>query len=289
MRILMTGGSGLIGRAVGATLRADGGTVNRFTRPGTACAAGDVAWNPETGEMNSQAAEGADVIVNLAGASIGGGRWTSKRKALLRSSRVDLTERLIAVLVRLQAPPKVFVSASAIGFYGRSRRGIADRSQPQRPGFPGSDMPRLGSGSNESRAIRRARHNRAFRYSAREERRRVAANDDAVQVRGRRKNRIRETMDVLGSVRRCSKRGSRCSQRSGVTRPSKCSRPESSPQRRVYENPSASSAPAGDLPSSSIRAAPSSRRNGRRAALIEPARRTREACAPRLSISLRGT
>jgi uncharacterized protein len=118
MRVLMTGASGLVGTALAAELRAAGATVSRFVRPGTAAAAGDVEWNPETGAMNLAAAEGADAVVNLAGASIGGGRWTAKRKALLRSSRVDLTERLVAGLGRLKNPPTVFVSASAIGYYG---------------------------------------------------------------------------------------------------------------------------------------------------------------------------
>jgi len=118
MRVLMTGASGLVGTALAAELRTAGATVNRFARPGTAAAAGDVAWNPETGEMNLAAAEGADAVVNLAGASIGGGRWTAKRKALLRSSRVDLTERLVAGLGRLNKPPAILVSASAIGYYG---------------------------------------------------------------------------------------------------------------------------------------------------------------------------
>jgi len=118
MRVLMTGASGLVGTALAAELRTAGATVNRFARPGTAAAAGDVAWNPETGEMNLAAAEGADAVVNLAGASIGGGRWTAKRKALLRSSRVDLTERLVAGLGRLKKPPAILVSASASGYYG---------------------------------------------------------------------------------------------------------------------------------------------------------------------------
>ena len=118
MRVLMTGASGLVGTALAAELRTAGATVNRFARPGTAAAAGDVAWNPDTGEMNLAAAEGADAVVNLAGASIGGGRWTAKRKALLRSSRVDLTERLVAGLGRLNKPPAILVSASAIGYYG---------------------------------------------------------------------------------------------------------------------------------------------------------------------------
>jgi len=120
MRILMTGASGLMGTALAAELRATGETVNRFVRASAdaAAGAGDVVWNPETGEMNLSAAEAADAVVNLAGASIGGGRWTAKRKALLRSSRVDLTNHLVAALAQLKSPPKVFVSASAIGYYG---------------------------------------------------------------------------------------------------------------------------------------------------------------------------
>ncbi|MGB9333614.1 MAG: TIGR01777 family oxidoreductase [Candidatus Acidiferrales bacterium] len=118
MRILMTGASGLVGTALATELRVAGATVSRFVRPGAPAAAGDVAWNPETAEMNLAAAEGADVVVNLAGASIGGGRWTARRKVLLRSSRVDLTERLVAGLGRLKKPPSILVSASAIGYYG---------------------------------------------------------------------------------------------------------------------------------------------------------------------------
>jgi len=81
MRVLMTGASGLVGTALAADLRAAGATVNRFVRSGTAAAAGDVAWNPETGEMNLTAAEGSDVVVNLAGASLeaGVGRPSARR------------------------------------------------------------------------------------------------------------------------------------------------------------------------------------------------------------------
>ena len=121
MRILMTGASGLVATALAAELRAAGDTVNRFVRPSadpTHSKPGDVTWDPQTGEMNLPAAENADVVVNLAGASIGGGRWTTKRKSLLRSSRVDLTKHLVTALSRLKSPPKIFLSASAIGFYG---------------------------------------------------------------------------------------------------------------------------------------------------------------------------
>jgi len=135
MRVLMTGASGLVGTALAVELRMAGATVIRFVRPGTTAAAGDVAWNPETGEMDLAAAEGADVVVNLAGASIGGGRWTAKRKALLRSSRVDLTERLVAGLGRLKKPPAVLLSASAIGYYGDRGEESLTETSPSGQGF----------------------------------------------------------------------------------------------------------------------------------------------------------
>jgi len=135
MRVLMTGASGLVGTALAVELRMAGATVNRFVRPGTTAAAGDVTWNPETGEMDLAAAEGADVVVNLAGASIGGGRWTAKRKALLRSSRVDLTERLVAGLGRLKKPPAVLLSASAIGYYGDRGEESLTETSPSGQGF----------------------------------------------------------------------------------------------------------------------------------------------------------
>jgi len=76
-----------------------------------------VAWNPATGELGG-AAVGPDAVVNLAGASIAGGRWSAARKAELRASRIDTTRALIAALAKMSARPRVLVSASATGFYG---------------------------------------------------------------------------------------------------------------------------------------------------------------------------
>jgi uncharacterized protein (TIGR01777 family) len=64
------------------------------------------------------AANGADAVVNLGGASIAGGRWTAKRKALLRASRVETTRALVTALAKMSERPKALVSASAIGYYG---------------------------------------------------------------------------------------------------------------------------------------------------------------------------
>jgi uncharacterized protein (TIGR01777 family) len=96
--------------------------VCRLVRPESVGASGakegfNVAWNPATGELGG-AAVGADTVVNFAGASIAGGRWTAERKALLRTSRIDTTRALVGALAKMNARPSVLVSASAIGIYG---------------------------------------------------------------------------------------------------------------------------------------------------------------------------
>src|SRR6266478_6710669 len=98
MKILVTGSTGLVGRALVAALAKEGHSVCRLVRPGTNAnddAGGfNVAWNPATGELGG-AAVGADAVVNLAGASIADGRWSAERKDVLRSSRIDTTRALV--------------------------------------------------------------------------------------------------------------------------------------------------------------------------------------------------
>lgn len=118
MKVLISGGSGLVGSALTNALRADGITVTHFVRPGRNAAPGDVRWNPSTASVDVPAMEGFDGIVHLSGASIADGRWTSKRKQILRSSRVDSTRVLVDFLAHLKQPPGVFICASAIGYYG---------------------------------------------------------------------------------------------------------------------------------------------------------------------------
>jgi uncharacterized protein len=135
MKVLITGATGLVGTALVKRLVADGHTVCRLVRRETvsrksedrAQAAGqrvfDVPWDPEASDGLSFADSqgdiaGAEAVVNLAGASIAGGRWTTQRKMVLRSSRVKTTRSLVAALGRLKTPPKVLLSASAVGYYG---------------------------------------------------------------------------------------------------------------------------------------------------------------------------
>ncbi len=135
MKILVTGSSGLVGTALVRCLAKAGHTVCRLVRPNTVLthAANDgfqVAWNPATGELGG-AAVGADAVVNLAGAAIAGKRWTSQRKAELRSSRIDATRALVTALAKMNARPRVLISASATGFYGdRGDELLTEESSP---------------------------------------------------------------------------------------------------------------------------------------------------------------
>jgi len=120
MRILISGSSGLIGTAISEALARDGHAVNRLLRTASSDRAqsGDVHWDPVSGAFDAAAAEGADAVVHLAGASIAHGRWTAARKSLLRTSRVDATRHLVDSLGALVHPPGIFVCASAVGYYG---------------------------------------------------------------------------------------------------------------------------------------------------------------------------
>jgi uncharacterized protein (TIGR01777 family) len=118
MKVLISGAGGLVGTAIADALRMDGHTVGQFVRPGGTARAGDVRWDPASGTVDLAAMEGADTVICLSGASVGEGRWTAERKNVLRSSRVDLTRVLVDSLGRLKKKPRVFVAASAIGYYG---------------------------------------------------------------------------------------------------------------------------------------------------------------------------
>ena len=123
MKVLVTGSTGLVGSLLARELRGAGYTVCRLLRPASSPGirrspeGPDVCWDPITGELGA-AAVGADAVVNLAGASVADSRWTSERKRLLRSSRVDTTRALVQALAKFDPPPRVLVSASGIGYYG---------------------------------------------------------------------------------------------------------------------------------------------------------------------------
>jgi uncharacterized protein len=123
----------LVGTAVGQSLAEQGHAASRLLRPQTRASAGegDVRWDPYSGDFDSQAAEGTDAVIHLAGASIGEGRWTDERKNILRTSRVEATRHLVNSLAALTRRPKIFICASAVGYFGdRGDEKLTDHAGP---------------------------------------------------------------------------------------------------------------------------------------------------------------
>ena len=118
MRIVIAGGSGFLGQPLAEACRADGHTVTVLTRA-TTSSPNIVHWIPNghTGPW-AAALHQTDAVINLAGASIAGARWTTRRKALLRESRLLATRSLIDAIAQQRHPPAVFISGSAVGYYG---------------------------------------------------------------------------------------------------------------------------------------------------------------------------
>src|SRR5271155_537249 len=114
-KILVTGVSGPIGAALLPSLQASGWSVVRLVR-GRATSKDQIAWDPAK-PIAPGAVSGFDAVIHLAGESIFG-RWTTAKKSRIRDSRVDGTMNLAQALANAAEKPKVFVSGSAIGYYG---------------------------------------------------------------------------------------------------------------------------------------------------------------------------
>jgi uncharacterized protein (TIGR01777 family) len=117
MHVVVSGSRGLVGSALIPFLTTGGHRVTRLVR-GVAAGPDEAAWDPSRGLTEPSRLDGVDAVVHLAGENIAGGRWTPARKAEIRRSRVGGTRSLCEALARLTRPPKVLVSASAVGFYG---------------------------------------------------------------------------------------------------------------------------------------------------------------------------
>ena len=132
-RVLLTGASGLVGRALAQRLRADGREVIELAhrpRPGA------LTWQPEQGQFPAEALEGVEAVVHLAGENIGQ-RWSTEIKRRIRDSRLLPTQLLAGRMAALPVAqrPKVFVCASAIGFYGVQRPDLVDETATSGKGF----------------------------------------------------------------------------------------------------------------------------------------------------------
>jgi uncharacterized protein len=136
MRTIIAGGSGFLGRALASALSASGHHVQILTRapapPAHVPSSIDrIFWMPN-GSLGpwAEPCRNADVIINLAGASIGDGRWSPARKTELLNSRIQPTRSLVRLITESDRPPSVFISASATGFYGNRPGEAVTESSP---------------------------------------------------------------------------------------------------------------------------------------------------------------
>ncbi|MEU2395910.1 TIGR01777 family oxidoreductase [Streptomyces sp. NPDC007369] len=134
MRIAVTGSTGLIGSALVRSLRADGHDVVRFVRREPA-APDEARWDPRRGYVDPAGLAGCAAVVHLAGAGIGDHRWTAAYKKEIRDSRVIGTAAMARAVAALDEPPAVFVSGSAVGYYGDAGDRTVDETAPAGRGF----------------------------------------------------------------------------------------------------------------------------------------------------------
>lgn len=135
MHVVVAGASGLIGQAFVHSLRADGSRVTTLVRR-AARSQDEVQWDPASAQLEPSALSGADAVVCLSGANVGGKRWTDSYKQTLLRSRVDTVGTIATCLARMDGDrPATFLAASAIGYYGDTGDREVDESAPAGENF----------------------------------------------------------------------------------------------------------------------------------------------------------
>jgi hypothetical protein len=135
MKVLITGGGGLLGGSLAGRLNAAGHTAVKLRRAGVSAGVGEPAWNTTTGEIPPEVLSGADAFVHLAGENLAARRWSPSQKARIVESRVGTTRRLCEFLARSPHKPGLFLTGSAIGFYGNRGEVPVDEDSPRGQGF----------------------------------------------------------------------------------------------------------------------------------------------------------
>jgi uncharacterized protein (TIGR01777 family) len=130
MKILITGSSGLVGSALFDFLASGGHQVYKMVRD-KSISPNEITWDPEKGEIDLLKLENFDAIIHLAGENIANKRWTKAQKEKIANSRIMGTRLLVDAINKLKNPPSIFISASAIGFYGsREDENLDENSKP---------------------------------------------------------------------------------------------------------------------------------------------------------------
>ena len=119
-RVAISGSTGFIGSAIVARLKEEGWQVTPIVRPQTSRISSQmtIQWDPAQGMMDAEALDGYEVVIHLAGTNIAGKRWSPAYKDSILQSRIKSTDLLSQTISKLRNPPKLFLSASAVGFYG---------------------------------------------------------------------------------------------------------------------------------------------------------------------------
>lgn len=129
VKVLLAGGTGFLGSALVRALRQRGHHVTVLSRQPKG--PGEALWSPATSDSGLEArVDGVDAIINLAGSSIAAGRWTRARKEAILQSRLNATRTLATAIAAVAHPPPVFLSSSAIGYYGVQGDAMLDEDSP---------------------------------------------------------------------------------------------------------------------------------------------------------------
>lgn len=134
--IIITGGTGLLGMRLSFLLHARGYQVRHLSRTANLNATYPAyQWDLKNKKIDLNAFDQVDGIIHLAGANIAEGRWTSKRKKIILDSRIASTNLLAETISKLAQKPKVFVSCSAVGYYGSMGDQVLTEESPMGSGF----------------------------------------------------------------------------------------------------------------------------------------------------------
>lgn len=131
MKIVMTGSSGFIGKQLSSHLEQQGHTLVRLSRSPKE---NEHFWDPATKQLDPNLLNGADIVINLAGENILG-RWNQEKMDRIRASRLEATQLLCDCLLTCETKPKLFINASAIGYYGDRGEEVLTESSSSGHGF----------------------------------------------------------------------------------------------------------------------------------------------------------